>query len=746
MLNFLNTLFLFALPLAALPVIIHLFNRRRRDVVRWGAMRFLVQAATRRRRIWRLSDLLLMLLRLAAIIAIVLALAQPLLVSKWLGSGGPRDVILVLDCSMSTAQLVEDERLFDRELEEAQRLIENLYESDTVRIMQAASTPEWLAPVGRPVDAKTRRKLLGLLQEVEPVQTGVDLHRCLMEALDAEPANKRARRMITLITDGQAHGWRAELPEHWQILQQKIKQSSSPVTINVICVGDPDRPAVNMAVQSLEASRTLIGPGERVVLTAAVGNCAGGPSETTLLEWMIGETELGVSSVPAMESGERTSLEIEHVFNRPGIHAITCQIDGRDDLDLDDTGQVVVEVLERMPVLVVDGSPARQLVDNESGYLMAALGHLKADAPQRSWRSVFTPTVIEPARLADQTLADYHVVVLANVDVTALPGGELKRLAAYVQQGGGVWIALGENVGWNEFNDIVYANRRGLSPVALTWPLGDLKQKETFTTIQPPLTPHPATRLLTDVERLDLDRIHIYRRHRFNLDGAGKDLTVLLHTMEGDPLAIEHHHGRGRIIVQSIPFNIAWSNLPICQSFVVMGQEWLGYLAEPTVTQWNLRMGEALDVALVEKDLQETAMLLTPTERQIELTATEREGQMGFYYSRTHWPGTYRLVVEDQEGVTQTLPFHVWRDVDESQLEPLDAEGRETLAKAGAIHFVDDPLADSGIGEEIPRTEPLWSWLLMALLGLLLVETLLGSLLTRRRMDRTAGLSLETDA
>ena len=38
MISFLNIAFLWGLPLVAVPVIVHLLNRRRQDVVRWGAM------------------------------------------------------------------------------------------------------------------------------------------------------------------------------------------------------------------------------------------------------------------------------------------------------------------------------------------------------------------------------------------------------------------------------------------------------------------------------------------------------------------------------------------------------------------------------------------------------------------------------------------------------------------------------------------------------------------------------------
>src|SRR4051794_20604585 len=97
--TFLSAIFCWALPLAAIPIAIHLLHRRQQRVIRWGAMQFLLESQRRRRRIQRLDDLLLMALRCAAILALVLALARPLVRASWMGGDPQRDVILVLDVS-----------------------------------------------------------------------------------------------------------------------------------------------------------------------------------------------------------------------------------------------------------------------------------------------------------------------------------------------------------------------------------------------------------------------------------------------------------------------------------------------------------------------------------------------------------------------------------------------------------------------------------------------------------------------
>src|SRR3954468_18086650 len=101
--GFFNLAMLAGLAAVAIPVVIHLLNRRRYDVVDWGAMQFLQVSETTRRRLL-IEEILLLLLRMGLIALMVLALAAPWatgqLLSK-LGAGANRDVVLVFDGSYS---------------------------------------------------------------------------------------------------------------------------------------------------------------------------------------------------------------------------------------------------------------------------------------------------------------------------------------------------------------------------------------------------------------------------------------------------------------------------------------------------------------------------------------------------------------------------------------------------------------------------------------------------------------------
>ena len=79
------TVFWIGLPLVALPLVIHLLNLRRQKRVPWAAMQFLLESQERSKTWISLQELLLLLLRTAAIALLVVMLARPTARSGWIG-------------------------------------------------------------------------------------------------------------------------------------------------------------------------------------------------------------------------------------------------------------------------------------------------------------------------------------------------------------------------------------------------------------------------------------------------------------------------------------------------------------------------------------------------------------------------------------------------------------------------------------------------------------------------------------
>src|SRR5437764_8341656 len=129
---------LFGLAGISIPVIIHLLNRRRFDVVDWGAMQFLQISETTRRRLL-IEELLLLLLRMGLIAVLVIALAAPYVTSTVLGNLAKdnRDVVLVVDGSASMGFAAAGKSAHDAAKEWAGKFLDGLAAGDTVAVLHA---------------------------------------------------------------------------------------------------------------------------------------------------------------------------------------------------------------------------------------------------------------------------------------------------------------------------------------------------------------------------------------------------------------------------------------------------------------------------------------------------------------------------------------------------------------------------------------------------------------------------------
>ncbi|HBJ82811.1 MAG TPA: hypothetical protein DDZ88_02830, partial [Verrucomicrobiales bacterium] len=103
--TFLVPALLLALPLAALPVIIHLIHLYRRRQVKWAAMMFLRMAQRMNKGLSRLRQILILAFRVLAVATILFVITRPMAGGLLGLTGGvPDTVIVLLDRSASMEQ------------------------------------------------------------------------------------------------------------------------------------------------------------------------------------------------------------------------------------------------------------------------------------------------------------------------------------------------------------------------------------------------------------------------------------------------------------------------------------------------------------------------------------------------------------------------------------------------------------------------------------------------------------------
>ncbi|MEZ6125243.1 MAG: BatA domain-containing protein [Planctomycetaceae bacterium] len=724
---FLTSAFLLALPLAAAPILLHLFDRQRNVTIEWGAMQFLMEAAARKTSARKLKQWLLLLLRCLAVLALVLALARPMLPGHWFGSTERTETVLVLDNSMSTTRTVAgDTTVFDRLRDEVSRQLDDVKSGDTIRVLLTSPYPVWATAGSIRMASESREALSRQLAELKPTSGSGDLLAALLTAVQSDVEPEVTTRQVVLLTDGQATDWKTDDTAGWERFQQVLAATSIRTGLNIVDLEDADRKTQNLSVSDLRSSRTVVGIHQSFTMTAKIRNHSSLSSKPATLRWTSNDDVLLTETVPEIEGGSSREPVCRHTFDKTGVYTIHCKLDGDDDLPADDAAAVVVEVVDHVPILVVDNAPDSDETEQDAWCLQAALGWMHGE--QVAQTSVHRPVVATPDQLERMLLQEYPAVVIPSLQ--ELSSDTVRKLAEFVDGGGGLWIALGPRTNAEQFNQLFYAAGTGLSPLPLESMVQEDSDAGRRTTINPFLRDHPATAALADDDKVDTSDVHIERRFRFVPPAQDDDVSVLLNLTNSEPLAVEKYVGQGRVIIQTVPLKLQWSSLAQSSAFVVMVQDWLAYLTQPQATRYNLAPGEPISVHLKDSEFRD-AVLKTPHGDEIELTADAATDGVVFRSGRTILPGEYVLELALSG---DRLPFHVSREAGESDLSLLNDEQRRMMAKATGLGAGLMSLASS-VGT---NRDPAWHVLLILLIVFMTLELLLAGWISRERFGGEA--------
>ncbi len=202
--SFLSPWLLMALPLAAVPVIIHLIHLHRRRTIPWAATMFLIIAQRMNRGFSKLRQFLILASRVVAVLALIFVVSRPL-AGGWLGlTGGAPDTVLVLldrSASMEQQNLATGISKRAAALTKMAQGIEDMFGRRTrvVLIDSATNTPTEISNVRALIDVPA----------TTGTDTAADVPGMLQTALDYLTANQLGRTDIWIASDLRQADWNA---------------------------------------------------------------------------------------------------------------------------------------------------------------------------------------------------------------------------------------------------------------------------------------------------------------------------------------------------------------------------------------------------------------------------------------------------------------------------------------------------------------------------------------------------------
>src|SRR5436190_388416 len=260
--TFLNPLYLIGLAASALPVLFHLFARRRSRRVEFSSLRFLQKLEKTSMRAIKIRQILLLIIRTLLITAVVLAFARPALrgyLGGFFGSSHANtSMVLLIDNSASMSRSDDRGELLKQTREAANSLASLLTEGDEATVIPLASIER--GKEYRPLHSK--RDVSNAIADVRIADRSAALGDGLRMASSVLAQSHNVNKEVYLLSDGQLRNLR----ENEVVDSAKAMKLFDPTTkCFTMTVGQGDRiNGRNLALDSIKPTTTVFEPGRPV--------------------------------------------------------------------------------------------------------------------------------------------------------------------------------------------------------------------------------------------------------------------------------------------------------------------------------------------------------------------------------------------------------------------------------------------------------------------------------------------------
>jgi len=735
----------------ALPILIHLLNKRKFKIVDWAAMDFLLDADKKNRRRIRLENLILLLLRCLAVLLIGLLLARPFIptsATAGLINAAQFERIVVLDDSLSmqaslgteSTWAIARKRLTDLTTALAQDKGDN---SLTLLLTSQPDQPQFNATH---LGADSIDDINATIDKLEPTDGTANLDATLKELeeyLASQPPI--VNRVVYLLSDLRKRDWKetdANPESPVKVLARLSKLAQACFLIDV--AEDEDR---NLTITEIRPEGTLV-QGVTSRFDVGVTNYGTSAASDLRVKFSAGDALPLESTIERLGPGETSSVRFNFTFagdeeaddpakkslvpRQVKVELATGQQGADDRLPADSVAFFPARLVRGIPTLIIDGDPSADFGRAESFYLRRAL------APNGPVPSGVAADIATENELESIALERYQVIFLANVyrlgDKTA---DNIEKLEKWVQAGGGLVILPGDQIDEQAFADFYFRDGAGLSPLKLEGIKGDETEK-TWASLRVENTNHDVLKVFAGQNNPFLDSVKAFRWWGSSVkkEQIGKEVSIAarLTDVEDSPVLAEKAFGKGRVLAMAIPADADWTNWTSDPSYLIVMQELVKYMSGNRGDRGLLRVGEplreSLDLTIHELD----ASLAGPNDRKANIQAASPVAENGASTHETVWQLEYaqttdqgfydlKLARRDGGGEDHVL-FAANVDPTEGDLKRVDRQAMEKDLAETNVKIID--AATAGSLADVGSQTEVWWYLLWALVAVLCGEQLLG--------------------
>jgi hypothetical protein len=638
-----------------------------------------------------------------ACVALPLVIAKPFVSCARTGPAvarGPQAVVLVIDNSFAMGWRKGGDTLFAQAKQRARKILDELGPEADIAVLFTAEGSEAPGELSR--DHLRLRDTIG---DARLSTRPGDTKQALRRAAALLDTSSHAARRVYLFSLLAAKGFPPGEPA-WP-------PGGGPELHVISPLGDEAPP--NLAIVSIAAEKDAeVGP-RGVRVSAEVANFGPARVVDRAVTVRVGGKPVARGLV-SIGAGERATKKFSITLPADTRSAeVTVELDG-DELAIDDRRMLRVQLRRELRVLVVDGDPSAVRHEDETFYLETALR--PGDRADSSL--VVTATTVD--ELPRRRLSDHDVVFLVNVKPLDPP--RVAELEAWVRKGGGLFVALGDNVdvldvgGYDEaMRPLLAQELQSVKEVAVG--LGGDDKSRRGESIGRFEKLHPIFSVFA-ASGAGLSGSSFWRYVLVSPSSRGQRDT-LARLSGGAPLLVEARLGQGRLLLYTSTLDRDWNNLPVHKGYLPLVQQAARHLARAQTDEAaaELLVGQTRDLVVLPSDRR--LEVTSPSGERTVFEGTRLEGRKTVSFAGTDEPGIYRVSVTSEDGTARPRPSADFvvnvdpRGSDTRRAAPSDLPGgAPTVADAGA------PEARKPL-----RRVELWHALAAALLIFLFGESLL---------------------
>lgn len=688
MLIFLNSAILMGLAAVAIPILIHLFTRKKTKVIDFSSLRFLLELQKRQIRRLKIRQILLLILRALLVLFLVLTFARPALRQtrgSSLRSGAQLTAAIVLDNTLSMGYKHNGERLLERAKRQALEVVNLLRQGDEIYLIYPQDPPV-IPHEGAKHNLDSVRELI---ENTELAYGNTDYIGALSLAHNLMENSPNINKEVYVLGDLQANGI------HFASIGNGLGTKLIARDVSLFVMPTSSDAAENLSIDRIRFGNQILEKNKVIEIETTLRNNSQKAAKNKLVHLFVNGKRVGQNTVD-LEPNSATKVIFRMVPDRTGLQSGYVLLED-DDLLEDNRRYFSFHIPDEIPVLLVGNRR------DDTRFIQLAL------SPERNASSNFTLESITRKELGEKDLGRFQCVILSNV--SRFDHVEALKIEEYVAAGGGLMVFLGADVNIRNYNENLH-KKLNLPP--LTESITSRGQDQ-FLSLGKFDFSHPIFR---DVFEGDKNVISPHFRFAINLK-PGKPIDKIIEFSNGAPFLFESPHRKGRILYATSGISSDWSDFAMRGIFVLLINRSVVYLAGATTEEKddfyvNDEIAFQPDGSFSNPDLT----MEGPDGEIVKIKPEVFRGKYSVRYSGTQHPGIYKLFNQG-ERLTQWAVNYDPVETENAAIDPhqlkdvIETEQFYVIENTGDI---EERLVQSRFGTE------LWRYFAAAALILILIE------------------------